>query len=791
MAAILKSATRAEEPLSSNRSLRLLIVDDTPADAELMLARLKRAGYVVSYDLVALPEHFQQSLRQTNYDLVISDHNLGSWTGLDALAMLHQLKKPIPFIVVTGTLGDEAAVEYIKRGAADYVLKNRLQLLPLAVSQSLREKAYRDEETRLRERVLAGKNEWELTFDSVPDSVLLIDNECRVQRANRATSEMFGLPFAKIVGRPCYEVLHGLTDPPSDCPHQMLLSSGLPQRCDYEDTRLGKTFDVTTTPVRNADGQCRGCIHVLRDISDRKRADLALRHSLERYRSLVTATSQVVWTTDAAGAVVEDLTAWREFSGKTEEQTSGLGWLDSVHPDDRQRVAEAWSNAVKTGAHYVVEFKARRHDGEFRDLLVRGVPVLENGGAIREWVGTCTDITDQRQLEDQFRQAQKMEALGRLAGGVSHDFNNIMGVIIGYSDLLLGSLPDPVLRAKVEQIKKAGYRAAALTRKMLAFSRKQVLSPKVLDLNTLVTETSGLLTRLLGEDIELIVRQDPGLGHVKADPTQIDQVVMNLAINARDAMPRGGKLIIETSNTELDENYIQQHHVDLRPGPYVLLTITDTGIGMDKKTQARIFEPFFTTKEPGKGTGLGLATAYGIVQQSGGYIWVHSELDKGASFKVYMPRVTETATPVEPETSPPILSGTETILLAEDEDALRELSHQLLVSMGYRVIEAANGADAIRIAAEYRHPIHLLITDVIMPGMSGGELAELLTATRPGMRVLFVSGHSDDAILHYSILKPGVAFLQKPFSRDVLAKKIQEVLATSDGSTGHRLEACG
>ena len=377
-----------------------------------------------------------------------------------------------------------------------------------------------------------------------------------------------------------------------------------------------------------------------------------------------------------------------------------------------------------------------------------------------------------------------MEAMGRLAGGISHDFNNLLGVMIGYSDLMLASTSlDDRTRHQIEQVKKAGHRAASLTGQLLAFSRKQVLTPKVLDLNTVVSETSKMLHRLLGEDIELITKLAPVLDHVKADPTQIEQVIMNLVINARDAMPRGGKLIIETANAELDRAFGQHLRVEVQPGNYVLLAVSDTGIGMDRKTQARIFEPFFTTKDKGKGTGLGLATVYGIVRQSGGYIWVYSEVGEGTTFKIYIPRFNEMPKEVQPEAITPLATASGTILLVEDEESLRDVSHQLLKSMGYTVIEAANGADAIRIASQCSDPIDLLITDVVMPGMNGRELAELLLASRSRMRVLYVSGHTDDAIVHYSIHDHGMAFLQKPFTRDGLAKKIQEMLGASGGTT--------
>jgi two-component system, cell cycle sensor histidine kinase and response regulator CckA len=467
-----------------------------------------------------------------------------------------------------------------------------------------------------------------------------------------------------------------------------------------------------------------------------------------------------------------------------------MGWVEVVHPDDRDRVLEVWTKAVAEKSPYYVECRIRRRDGQYRDIVDRGVPVMEKDGSIREWIGTCTDVTEQRQLEEQFRQAQKMEAMGRLAGGISHDFNNLLGVIIGYSDLLLTSRFDENLtRHHAEEIRKAGQRAASLTRQLLAFSRKQVLKPKVLDLNAAVSETCKMLLRVLGEDIQLTTRLAPALGQIKADPTQIEQVLMNLAINARDAMPQGGKLTIETSNTELDQTYCQQKHIELQPGNYVLLTIRDSGIGMDKEIQARLFEPFFTTKEEGKGTGLGLATVYGIIRQSGGCIWVNSEVGKGTTFKVYLPQWKGILKEFPLESHPPVPLGSGTILLVEDEDALREISSKLLKSMGYKVIAAASGTDAIRIAGEFTQPIDLLMTDVVMPGMNGRELAEVLAASHPQMKVLYVSGHTDDVMVHYAILKPGVAFLQKPFTRDGLAKKVQEVLGDSGGITDQYIGA--
>jgi signal transduction histidine kinase len=389
-----------------------------------------------------------------------------------------------------------------------------------------------------------------------------------------------------------------------------------------------------------------------------------------------------------------------------------------------------------------------------------------------------TEVRRERvQLEQQLRQSQKMEAIGSLAGGIAHDFNNLLTVINGYSELLLQTLSasDPQ-RDNVVQIKEAGGRAASLTRQLLAFSRRQVLEPKVLDLNAVVTNLDKMLQRLLGEDIDLAPILKPGLGRVKADPGQIEQVIMNLAVNARDAMSDGGKLTIETANADLDGQYTAQH-ITVPPGPHVMLAVSDTGHGMDAETQQRIFEPFFTTKGPGKGTGLGLATVYGIVKQSGGFIWVYSEPGKGTTFKIYLPRVEETALSIEPRMAlNESLRGSETVLLAEDHENVRKLVASILKSNGYTVLEASNGAEALQLCEQHPEPIHLLISDVVMPVMSGRETASKMVARHPNLKVLFFSGYTDDAIVRHGIMEAGIAYLQKPFTPNVLLRKVREVL---------------
>ncbi|HYA64310.1 MAG TPA: PAS domain S-box protein [Candidatus Sulfotelmatobacter sp.] len=437
-----------------------------------------------------------------------------------------------------------------------------------------------------------------------------------------------------------------------------------------------------------------------------------------------------------------------------------LSFLEGL--DGEEAAHEIWLHQAKDGRTFEVEVIS--HELTYAGKRVRLV--------------VAQDISERRQLESQLRQAQKMEAVGRLAGGVAHDFNNLLMVVKGHTELLLNVLPlsEPITR-KIEQIDRAADRAAALTRQLLAFSRLQVLQPQVINLNSIVEEMGKLLPRLIGEDIELIIRTDDDLGAIRADASQMEQVIMNLVVNARDAMPNGGKLVIETANANIDLAYTSSHPL-MKPGPYVQLVVTDSGTGMDAETQAHIFEPFFTTKEKGKGTGLGLATVYGIVKQSGGFIWVYSELGKGACFKIYLPRVGKQAEEpigtLHPSGDVPL--GTETVLLTEDEQDVREIAREFLESGGYRVIEAKDGAEAIQLAAQRNGEIHLLVTDMVMPGMTGQELAIRLQSEHPGLCVVFMSGYSEHAATEMADADPSVRLLTKPFSRAAILRTVGEVL---------------
>jgi len=442
-----------------------------------------------------------------------------------------------------------------------------------------------------------------------------------------------------------------------------------------------------------------------------------------------------------------------------EQREKTLNYMEELKADTEEH--EFWLHQAKDGRTFEVEIIS--HELKYAGKRVRLV--------------VAQDISERRQLEGQLRQAQKMEAVGRLAGGVAHDFNNLLMVIKGHTELLLNALdPSEAITRKIEQIDRSADRATALTRQLLAFSRMQVLQPQIINLNTIIEEMGKLLPRLIGEDIELLIRTDDDLGTVRADASQMEQVIMNLAVNARDAMPNGGKLVIETANAELDHGYMATHPL-MKVGPYIQLVVTDSGTGMDAETQAHIFEPFFTTKAKGKGTGLGLAMVYGIVKQSGGFIWVYSEVGKGTSFKIYLPRLDQVEDQVVTmQSTGELPMGTETVLLTEDEQDVRDIARQFLESGGYRVIEAKDGAEAIQLAAQHRGKIQLLVTDMVMPGMTGQELAVQLQSEHPGLGVVFMSGYSEHAATEMANADPSVRLLTKPFSRAAILRTVGEIL---------------
>jgi two-component system cell cycle sensor histidine kinase/response regulator CckA len=508
---------------------------------------------------------------------------------------------------------------------------------------------------------------------------------------------------------------------------------------------------------------------------ERKRSEEKVRESEARLRVLVEQLPAVLWTVDRNLRFTSALGAGFVRLKIKPNDLVGMSLLDYFETTDQTFLPIAAHRRAVAGEPmtFHVEWKSGSYACHVE-------PLRDSDGQVSGAICMSLDITDRKQLEEQLRQAQKMEAVGRLAGGIAHDFNNLLMVIQGYSDLLVERLPggDP-LRRNAEQIQMASQRASSLTRQLLAFSRKQMLAPKILNVQSVVAEMEKILRRLIGEDIQLETSSAPDLGLVRADRSQIEQVILNLAVNARDAMPQGGRLTIETANVELDSSYSHPPAV-LSPGRYVMMAVTDNGCGMDAETQAHVFEPFFTTKEKGKGTGLGLATVYGVVKQSGGYVWVYSEPGRGTSFKIYLPRIEETAVPAvrdgKSEMQVP-QRGSETILLVEDEKGVRELAREYLASSGYTVIEAEDGHTALELAAMHVGQIHLLLTDVVMPGISGRELAERVSQIRPGIKIIYMSGYTDQAVVHHGILRNDAVLLQKPFTLMTLAGKLREMLA--------------
>ena len=498
----------------------------------------------------------------------------------------------------------------------------------------------------------------------------------------------------------------------------------------------------------------------------------------EMFRLITENAADMIAVVSAEGQRLYNSPSYYKVLGYTAEDLIASSAFEQIHPEDQQRVRQASEEARTRGVGRRIEYRVRHKDGSWRNLESTASTIRNAAGEVDKLVIVNRDITDRKRLEEQFRQSQKMEAVGRLSGGIAHDFNNLLGVMIGFCEILQEQvMQDPVLSDSVSEILKAGKKAAALTRQLLAFSRQQVLEPTVLELNRTISEIEKMLNRIIGEDIELATTLDSTLRRVKADEGQIEQVILNLAVNARDAMPDGGKLLIETKNIQIDERFAASFPYPVKAGAYVLLSVSDSGMGMDSTTQAHMFEPFFTTKEKGKGTGLGLATVYGIVKQSGGYIDVASELGRGTTFKIYLPRVDQEATPQIRKTQGRQLTGAgKTLLIVEDEESLLKATCRLLEGFGYNLLQATCGADALRISEYHLHEIDLVLADVVMPGMSGPELIEQLKEKRPDIKVVYMSGYTGQSVGRSEVFSPNTPFLLKPFSRADLGKKLSAAL---------------
>jgi two-component system, cell cycle sensor histidine kinase and response regulator CckA len=619
----------------------------------------------------------------------------------------------------------------------------------------------------------AGHDLLHSVIEGATDPIFVKDAERRFVLINSAEARALGRTKDAIIGRTADEFYPADTAAALRDVDELVMRGGAPLSQEVTITGADgeRTFLLTKVPQRDAAGNAIGIIGVGKDITDRKRSEEVIRHLTQA----VEQSPAGVVITDTAAVIQYVNRRFTELSGYRAEEAIGKNpriMASGKTPPDVYR--ELWRK-VGAGEVWHGVLVNKHKDGHLWWNAATISPIRDVTGKVTHYLATQHDTTEQRLLEDQLRQAQKMEAVGRLAGGVAHDFNNMLTVITSYGTLLLEDLgPTDPRREDLNEILKAATGAAGLTRQLLAFSRQQVLEPRVLDLNEVVAASGKMLKRLIGEDVELATVLQPDLGTIRADPGQIEQVIMNLAVNARDAMPDGGRLTIETSNIELGSDYGRQHP-PVTPGEYVLMSVSDTGTGMDEATQARLFEPFYTTKAQGRGTGLGLATVYGIVKQSAGFIWVYSEVGHGTTFKIYLPRVFEAVSP-PPVAESTEVRGDETIVVAEDADGVRTVMENVLKRNGYAVLQAHDGTGALELVQAHPEPIHLLITDVIMPGMSGRQLADRLRHLRPELRVLFVSGYTDDAIIRHGMLEPGIAFLQKPFTPQSLTRKVREVL---------------
>lgn len=617
----------------------------------------------------------------------------------------------------------------------------------------------------------------QLLLNSMAEGLYGLDLNGRIVFANSAAAKLTGYSVAELLNQSPHRLLHhsrpdGTPYPEEDCPIHAVLPDGETRSVvgDVYWRKDGTNFSVECrcNPIKDR-GRVVGATITFFDISERERDQKSLR----LYRKIITDADYAISILDLQGRFTYQNDAHASLVGYGNEELIGRTPALFLGEDNFAGLVRELSKSGR----YRGELTARTKDGAEKHLDLSVFTMSNAAGEPQCLVGIKRDITERKRLEAQLLQSQKMEGLGRLAGGIAHDFNNILTVINGYSVLLQQSLPEHTSHWKdVKQIKQASERAATLTNQLLAFSRQQVLQPSVLDINTVMAQMDQLLRRLIGEDKQFRTILGASVGRIKADKGQLDQVILNLAVNARDAMPDGGQLTIETQNVEVTRAQAARH-AGIAPGRFVMLAVSDTGVGMDPATRAHVFEPFFTTKEQGKGTGLGLATAYGIVQQSGGFIELYSEVGKGTTFKVYLPQADEAPKPVmEGDAEPRLVAGTEVILLVEDEDMVRELAHRLLRDLGYTVLEARNGEAALHQAESHRGPIHLLVTDMVMPGMGGHELVERLTASRPDTKVLYVSGYTSDTIARRWTMQGAAAFLQKPYDPLTLTQKVREVL---------------
>ncbi len=796
------------------KRLRILNVEDSELDAALMTRHLTSAGYTLISERVDTADAMQSALAKKEWDIILCDYSMPGFNAVEALAVLHESDKDIPFIIISGTVGEEIAVEAMLTGANDYLPKDNLTRLIPAIERELHEaenrKAQRqaEKERRVIFEIIQGI----IATPSLADFLKLAHHSIKQIVYAENCFVMLLDPIADIVHFEFWADKHDSHPEPRPTGKgfaSYVLRTGKPLLVTEETKRKmkerGEAEVIGTSsaswlgvPLRTASrtigvlalqhyedesAYTQRDLEFLSSVGDqialaieRNRAEKALRDSEERYRDLIENAIDIIYVHDLAGNYVSVNRAGEKITGYSKDEILTMNMAQTIAPEYLEKAQEmmAAKLAGKEVTAYELEVFAR--DGRRIALEVNTRLICENGIPVGVQ-GIARDTTKRKQLEDQFRQSQRMEAIGVLAGGIAHDFNNLLTAISGYGELTLKKMSaDDPLRHNIEEIKDAGDRAAALTGRLLAFSRRQGLKPGVHNLNRIITELEKMLCRVINESIEIQTELDPNLGNIQADPGQLEQVIMNLAVNARDAMPNGGKLMIKTENVFFDGKNGPQH-LRLNPGPFVKMTVTDTGEGIDERIQRRIFEPFFTTKAVGKGTGLGLSTVYGIVEQSGGDIAMQSTIGQGTSFEIYLPLVDQIAQ--KPKWAGRIdedFSGTETVLLVEDDEIVRNLIREILTGNGYKILQASSGKAALAICTTQSEPIHMLLTDLVMPEMNGTELKDQVVKLRPDIRPLVMSGYTDDVVAWQGILDSQTAFIEKPFTPEGLARKVREVL---------------
>jgi two-component system, cell cycle sensor histidine kinase and response regulator CckA len=767
--------------------LRILILEDVPMDAELVEYELERARVAFEARRVDTRESFLDELQAFRPDVILSDFTLPRFDGMSALSLAREHAPAVPFLIVTGSVNEETAVGCMKAGATDYLLKSNLARIGPAIEGALATVRARTAKAKAEEALRRSEANLRAIFNNSLQAFVLIDLEGVIKALNSTAAEWSARLLGRMLkeGSPIAEFV-----PDAEAAFHAALAGETRnlERCLRDIDGSDRWFETTHAPVVDEEGTIIGVCLNARDISTRKQAERALLESEARYRDLFDNASDLVCATHPDGTFLYVNRAWHASIGVPEEQLGRQRFLDLVHPDSRERYAEVVERALAGETLTHVELILVTAAG--MSITVEGnlSCTLENGRAVMVR-GIYRDITERKRVADQLRQAERMQAAGRLAGGMAHEVNNMMTGVLGFSEFLLRSLAeDDPRRAEVQEIIRAGARASDVTRQLLAFTRQQLLHPEPLDLNAVVRGVEKMLRRSLGEDKVLELGLTEAVGQIRADRGQLEQVLVNLILNARDAMRDRGRVTISTARATLDEVYAQTHAgVGVPPGAYVCLAVTDTGVGMDPEIQARIFEPFFTTKPVGQGTGLGLSTVYGIVKQSDGFIWCYSEPGHGTTFKIYLPLAGTRTPPMPAERRPVELrGGNETILVVEDEDLVRTLACRGLREQGYIVLEAKHGREALELVERNHQPIDLVISDVVMPELSGRELGTRLALMRPELPVLYMSGYTGEDVIQRGLLEPGVPFQQKPFTPEGLARKVREML---DGRAERRAGA--